>query len=282
MPLALPEARQGAAPGTTTQHGDPQSHGLRLALPSCGICPVPVSPSARSPWQDWRGHALVVGMGGIGRALVAALPLRAPHLQLHTAGRRGCDLPLDLTDDASLEALAERVRMLTPLRLVIHTAGLLHDGDLQPEKRLSQVRRRWLERSFAVNAWGPLLLARAVEAALPRDQPSHFASLSARVGSIGDNHLGGWYSYRAAKAAQNQLLRTLALEWKRRLPLACVTLLHPGTTATGLSEPFRSGVPAGRLFSPERAAGHLLDVLEGEEASVSGRFLAWDGSPIPW
>ncbi len=121
-----------------------------------------------------------------------------------------------------------------------------------------------------------------MEPALPREQPVHFASLSARVGSIGDNRLGGWYAYRAAKAAQNQLLRTLALEWQRRLPLACVTLLHPGTTATALSAPFRSSVPAGGLFSPERAAGHLLDVLEQRAAGLSGSFLAWDGTSIPW
>ena len=117
---------------------------------------------------------------------------------------------------------------------------------------------------------------------MPRERPCHFASLSARVGSIGDNRLGGWYAYRAAKAAQNQLLSTLALEWRRRRPLTSVTLLHPGTTATPLSAPFRGGVPAESLFSPERAAEQLLDVLEAQRPERSGAFLAWDGSPIPW
>jgi len=102
------------------------------------------------------------------------------------------------------------------------------------------------------------------------------------VGSIGDNHLGGWYAYRAAKAAQNQLLRTLALEWRRRLPLACVGLLHPGTTATALSDPFQAGVPDGKLFSPDRAAGHLVDVIASLTPEQSGSFWAWDGQPIPW
>ena len=153
------------------------------------------------------------------------------------------------------------------LRIVINTAGLLHDGDLQPEKRLSQVRRGCSGAQFRRQCLGPRCWwPRPIEPALPRDQPVHFASLSARVGSITDNQLGGWYAYRAAKAAQNQLLKTLALEWRRRLPLACVTLLHPGTTATPLSAPFRCGVPAEKLFSPERAAGHLLDVLEGQDA----------------
>jgi NAD(P)-dependent dehydrogenase (short-subunit alcohol dehydrogenase family) len=241
------------------------------------------------PWRDWQGHGLVVGAGGIGRALLEALPARAPGLRLWSAGRRRPgpegwqpDLELDLSDDGSLERLTGELAALTPLRLVICCAGLLHDGTLQPEKRLAQVRRSSLERSFAVNAWGPLLLAQALESALPRQQPCHFASLSARVGSIGDNGLGGWYSYRAAKAAQNQLLRTLALEWRRRFPQACVTLLHPGTTATALSEPFRGGVPPERLFSPERAAQQLLDVLERQTPECSGSFLAWDGQPIPW
>ena len=128
----------------------------------------------------------------------------------------------------------------------------------------------------------PLLLAQALEPLIPKDLPCHFASLSARVGSIGDNRSGGWYAYRAAKAAQNQLLRTLALEWRRRLPQMCVSLLHPGTTATRLSQPFQANVPAGQLFSPERAASQLLDVLAGLGPDQSGGFWAWDGQPIPW
>jgi NAD(P)-dependent dehydrogenase (short-subunit alcohol dehydrogenase family) len=237
-------------------------------------------------WSQWRGQALVVGCGGIGSALLEALPRHCPHLEIWSAGRAtapGRHLPLDLSDDRSIERFSAAAGgRLACLRLVIHTSGLLHDGELQPEKRLSQVRRCWLERSFAVNAYGPLLLARAVEPLIPRDVPSRFASLSARVGSIGDNHLGGWYAYRAAKAAQNQLLRTLALEWRRRRPLTCVSLLHPGTTATALSAPFRGGVVPEKLFSAERAAGQLLDVLAGQRPEHSGAFLAWDGSAIPW
>jgi len=230
----------------------------------------------------WRGHALVVGAGGIGGALAQELARRCPQLAVHTAGPRHGSLRLDLCDDASLEAFAAQASTLQPLRLVISTAGLLHDGDLQPEKRLSQLKREQLMRSFSVNAFGAVLLARSLEPFFPRDLPFHFASLSARVGSIGDNRSGGWYSYRAAKAAQNQLLRTLALEWRRRFPLACVSLLHPGTTATDLSAPFRSSVPPDTLFTPERAAELLLDRLASRGAEDSGAFLAWDGAPIPW
>jgi NAD(P)-dependent dehydrogenase (short-subunit alcohol dehydrogenase family) len=235
------------------------------------------------PLAEWEGQALVVGAGGIGQALATELERRCPHLTVQTAGPHRGNLRLDLTDDASLDAFAAQAAAThQPLRLVLCTAGLLHEGALQPEKRLRQVRRAALERSFGINAFGPLLLAQALEPLFPRDQPVHFASLSARVGSIEDNRSGGWYSYRAAKAAQNQLLRTLALEWRRRLPLACVTLLHPGTTATALSEPFRGSVPPASLFSAERAAGHLLDVLAGRSPQQSGAFLAWDGQPIPW
>lgn len=237
----------------------------------------------------WRGRALVVGCGGIGTALLAALAERAPGLARIGTRRAAAApiaaapiLPLNLESDASIAALVEALAEGPPLRLVIHTVGLLHDGAMAPEKRLAQVQRANLERSYRVNALAPLLLAQALEPLLPRDLPVHFASLSARVGSIGDNQLGGWYAYRAAKAAQNQLLRTLALEWRRRLPLACVSLLHPGTTATPLSAPFQANVPPERLFTPERAAGQLLDVLTELESSQSGQFWAWDGRPIPW
>ncbi|MEB3235889.1 MAG: SDR family NAD(P)-dependent oxidoreductase [Cyanobacteriota bacterium] len=242
--------------------------------------------SAAQAWEHWQGLALIVGGGGIGRALQTALAQRAPGLHVCLATRRPHhpqDLPLDLCDDRSLEALTPQLqRLAQPLRVVINTAGVLHGPGLQPEKRLAALNREQLLQSFSVNAFGPILLAQAVAGLMASEHPSHFASLSARVGSIGDNQLGGWYSYRAAKAAQNQLLRTLAIEWRRRLPHCCVSLLHPGTTATALSQPFRSAVPADRLFSPQQAADYLLTVLSGLEAAHSGGFWAWDGQPIPW
>ncbi|MDA0716621.1 MAG: SDR family NAD(P)-dependent oxidoreductase [Cyanobacteria bacterium] len=247
-----------------------------------------------SIWRDWHGTALVVGCGGIGQALLKELGEIAPGLLLVGASRQDWRLrqkkfkgdveflPLDLTDDSSLSGLAAILEKRPPLRLVINTAGLLHGPDLQPEKRLSQVNRQALERSFAVNAFAPLLLAKAIESLFSFAEPFHFASLSARVGSISDNKLGGWYAYRAAKAAQNQMLRTLALEWARKRPRGCVSLLHPGTTATALSAPFQAGVPSDRLFSPERAAKQLLDVLTVLEPQHTGQFWAWDGQQIAW
>ena len=231
--------------------------------------------------QQLEGSALIVGQGGIGSAITELLQQDCPQLTVLPLGRRS-EPRLDLCCDEDLEQITSWLQQQPPLRLVINTAGWLHDGGRGPEKRLQAIQRAGLEQAFSVNAFAPILLAKAVAPAFGHGQPCWFASLSARVGSIGDNQLGGWYGYRAAKAAQNQLLRTLALEWKRRLPMACVSLLHPGTTATELSAPFRSAVPAEKLFSPQRAAGHLLDVLAEQQPHDSGRFLAWDGSVIPW
>ena len=246
----------------------------------------PVVRSSELVAESWSGMALVVGTGGIGSAVAQELRQRCSNLTVLSCGRQGPphqDLQIDLEDDASLDrfsaALQDRDQ---PLRLLFNCSGRLHGQNLQPEKRLKQVTRPQLEQQFAINAIAPILLAKAVEPILMRDQPFHFASLSARVGSIGDNRSAGWYGYRAAKAAQNQLLRSLSVEWARRWPQACVTLLHPGTTDTDLSRPFQSFVPADKLFSPQRAAGHLIDVLLQQTPETTGRFLAWDGQDIVW
>ena len=236
--------------------------------------------------DSWQGRALVVGGGGIGRALSAEMARRQPSLLVTLATRHPVsdeEWSVDLQCKDSLSNLTEQLRGDShSLRVVINATGRLHGPSYQPEKRLQHAEQSALLDSFAINAAGPLLLAKSVEPVLARNLPFHFASLSARVGSIGDNSSGGWYAYRGAKAAQNMMLRCLSLEWERRLPLATVTLLHPGTTDTALSKPFQSFVPKEKLFSPERAAGHLLDVLMDQTPSDSGRFLAWDGQAIPW
>lgn len=192
-------------------------------------------------------------------------------------------LEADLTDEAAIGRLAAAARAQVPdLHLVVNAAGILHGDGLAPEKSARQVHMDSLERVFALNAFAPILLAAALLPLLATDAPSVFASLSARVGSIGDNRLGGWYAYRAAKAAQNQLLKTFAIELARGHRRACCLLLHPGTVDTPLSAPFQARVPADKLFTPERAARQLLDVIAGASPADNGRFLAWDGSPIPW
>ena len=234
----------------------------------------------------WVGLALVVGPGGIGSAVAAELERTCPDLKVLTAGRYGppaSSLQLDIENDTDLNQLSSSLRAEgLPLRLVFNCTGRLHGPELQPEKRLQQVERSPLEQQFGINAIAPILLAKAIEPLLVRDQPFHFASLSARVGSIGDNRTGGWYGYRAAKAAQNQLLRSLSIEWARRWPMATVSLLHPGTTDTNLSRPFQSFVAPDKLFSPERAARQLVAILLEQTPEQSGAFLAWDGQSIDW
>jgi len=211
----------------------------------------------------------------------AASELRA----LAAAEPRLVVVALDARDEGSIAAASERVAAVTDsLHLVLNCAGVLHglSPPMAPEKRLADVQPATLAASFAVNAAGPLLVAKHFERLLPRGERAVFASISARVGSIGDNRLGGWYAYRGAKAAQNMFTRTLAIEWARsRRKLVCVAL-HPGTTDTDLSRPFQANVPAERLFTAERTVRQLLAVIDRLTPADTGRFFAWDGSEIPW
>ena len=266
------------------------------------VNPLPGENTTQSGVATLRGHGLVVADGALGRALVRRLLDQAPALTVTVTGRPPEPGPdtrrllrqapdrlayrvLDLCRDEQLRDLGAHLEHLDrPLRLVVNASGWLHGPAPRqaPEKRLAALQRSALQQSFAVNAWGPVLLAQAVEPALKRSRQAWFASLSARVGSIGDNRLGGWYSYRAAKAAQNQLLKTVALEWRRTMPGVCVACLHPGTTDSPLSQPFQAGVPPGKLFTPDFSAAALLGVLLGLTPRDSGCFRAWDGQRIPW
>ncbi|MDA0358692.1 MAG: SDR family NAD(P)-dependent oxidoreductase [Proteobacteria bacterium] len=165
---------------------------------------------------------------------------------------------------------------------IITTAGVLHDGDLQPEKRVGALSADAMLRLYQINAMGPVLFFKSLWPALRRAHPVVAASISARVGSISDNRLGGWYSYRASKAALNQYLRTLSIELARYNPEATVVTLHPGTVATNLSAPFRTQLAKGQLQSPEECAARLWSVLDQVSPNDSGSFFAYDGQPIPY
>ncbi len=202
-------------------------------------------------------------------------------LQAHHGGRLML-IDADITVESDLARVAAMVPAGEGLHLLINAAGVLHEAGLAPEKTIEQVNRASLAEVFALNAFAPLLLAQALLPQLCCNQPAVFASLSARVGSIGDNRAGGWYAYRASKAAQNQLLKTFSIEWKRRNPLGTCLLLHPGTVDTPLSAPFQSKVPPGHLFDTSRAAQQLLQVIAGSSPVDSGRFMDWRGQDIPW
>ena len=242
--------------------------------------------------------AIVVGASrGIGLAITRAL-LEAPSIDSVVASYRSKStadelfaladprlrcFPAEVTDEDSLRRFAEDVRKqaIRP-DLVVHCAGILHEPGLQPEKSLRQCDPEALQRILTVNSIGPLLVAKHLIPLVPRRQPAHFAVLSAMVGSIGDNRLGGWYGYRASKAALNQLLRTLSIECKRTHPGLCVTAIHPGTTDTQLSQPFQGNVKPGKLYTPEQSAKRIIEVVTAGSPEDTGRFVNWDGKTIPW
>jgi len=237
------------------------------------------------------GKAVVMGAGGgIGAALVRQLAGRSPAgAVLALSRRRPPDLPegvtwagADLEDEASLAEAAALAAEGEAPDLVIVATGRLQVAGKGPEKSWRALESEALAEAFRVNAIGPALVAKHFLPLLPRDRRAVFAALSARVGSIGDNRLGGWYGYRASKAALNQLVRTLSVELARQRPQALCVALHPGTVATGLSAPFQGGVAEDKLFTPDFAAERLLRVIDGLEPHQTGGFFAWDGEAIPW
>ena len=227
------------------------------------------------------GLAVVIGAsGGIGRAVADNLESGGGFARVLCLSRSG-DPSLDLTDEQTIIRAATVIRHTgLPLRLMFNAAGLLHDGDLVPEKSWREIDPDHLQRSFAVNAIGPMLLMKHLLPLLPADGKSVFATLSAKVGSIGDNSLGGWYAYRASKAALNQFVKTAAIELKRRRPQAICVALHPGTVDTELSSPFsKSGLD---VQTPEVAAKHLLAAIDAFTPDQSGGFFDRFGEPLPW
>ncbi len=236
--------------------------------------------------REWEGVALIIGAGDIGKCISQYLSNVSPNLDVIVCGR---NLPnddgiyLDLENDDSFISFENQISLFDkPLRLVINTSGFLHSNLVKPEKRLSHIKRSNLVKNFSINAIAPILIAKSIENSISPEHPFSFASLSARVGSIGDNRLGGWYSYRASKAAQNQFLKTLSIEWRRKFPLSTVSILHPGTCDTKLSKPFQSSVPKDKLFTPAQSSEYLINIISEQKPSDTGKFLAWDSSIIPW
>lgn len=250
------------------------------------------STSVLQSFGDGAKVVVIGASGGIGSALVDRLLQDGSVAAIAACSRRGIrqdhpklhDHHLDLEDEGTIAAAAGSIGdRLGDLDLVIVATGLLHDGDdLRPEKTWRTLDARQMERVYRINTIGPALIAKHFLPLLARDRRSVFAALSARVGSIGDNQLGGWHAYRASKAALNMLIRNFAIELKRRTPEAICVGLHPGTVDTGLSEPFQGNVPEGKLFSPAFVAGRLLDVIDGVKMSDSGRQIAWDGQTVPY
>ncbi|MGB5301260.1 MAG: SDR family NAD(P)-dependent oxidoreductase [Thiogranum sp.] len=228
------------------------------------------------------------GSGGIGGAFVEALAQR-PWVEGITAtcNRHAFAVEhpkvtwhrLDLTDEAAIRDWAAK---LDEIDWLINAAGILHTRGQGPEKTIRQIDPAFFLENMSINALTALLLAKHLHGKFRHGRPAVFATVSAKVGSIGDNRLGGWFSYRASKAALNMCLKTLAIEWQRTLPNVAVVALHPGTTDTALSKPFQRHVPHGQLFTPGYSVNCMLNVLENLKPEHSGEFLAFDGERLPW
>ena len=232
--------------------------------------------------------AITGGSGGIGQAFVKTLAQRPAVTGIHaTYHRRTPDFdhakvswqPLDLSDEPAVQAWSET---LGELDWLINAAGMLHRPDQGPEKTIQRLDPAFFLDNIQTNTLPSLLLAKHAGRNFRHKRPAIFAAVSAKVGSIADNRLGGWVSYRASKSALNMCLRTIAIEWARTLPNVTVAALHPGTTDTALSKPFQRHVPAGQLFSPAQSVGYMLEVLDRLTPEDSGKFRAFDGEVLPW
>ena len=238
--------------------------------------------------------AIVVGArGGLGASFAQALSDSpgVTHVLTTSRDQDWCEsepLPserrvhADLTQERDLEHLAALIPEDAPLKLVLNCSGLLHAGEVKPERTWRELDLEHMRRVFDVNALGVGLLVKHLVPCMPRRERALFVSISARVGSIGDNRLGGWYSYRASKAAQNMLIKTASVEAARSHPELIIAALHPGTVDTELSKPFTRRLGPDRLFSPDVSRAHLTEVMRDLTTNDSGGLFAWDGEPIPW
>ncbi len=243
------------------------------------------------PSMNNRLRVIVIGAsGGIGAAFIDHLTASDQVTQIYALSRQGtahsspkvANLTFDFTDEESLKAAAESLRELDPFDLIIVATGLLHGEGIAPEKSIRDLSFKGFEASFMSNVIGPAMTAKYFLPLLNRNRKSVFAALSARVGSISDNRMGGWYAYRASKAALNMVLKTLSIEYGRRFKQAVIIGLHPGTVDTGLSKPFQANVPEGKLFTPEFSAAKMLEVIDQVAPENTGMLFDWAGKEIPF
>ncbi|NJM49670.1 MAG: SDR family NAD(P)-dependent oxidoreductase [Sphingomonadales bacterium] len=223
--------------------------------------------------------AVVVGAsGGIGAAFIEQLRMDNSFSEVIGLTRSG---GFDIAkEDSIAKGASDLKKREVEIGLVIVATGLLHRQECRPEKSLRDLDADWMAENYRVNAIGPALVAKHFLPLMPRRERCFFAALSARVGSISDNRLGGWHSYRASKSALNMFIRNLSIEWQRKNPEAIITALHPGTVQTRLSEPFGGGKSAQGRFLPGDSAQRMLSVLYGLKPEHSGRIFAYDGQEI--
>ncbi len=234
--------------------------------------------------------AIIGASGAIGKAMVHLLEQIPAVSRIYAFSRRDAVFDavhkvdvqhMDLLDENSIARGAGQIT--EPLDLVIITTGILHEGEgLKPEKSIKDFEPDHFSRVFAINTTGPAMVAKHFLPKMARNRKNVFSVLSARVGSISDNRLGGWYAYRASKAALNMIVKNLAIETGRKNKSSIIAALHPGTVDSHLSMPFQSGVPEGKLFTAEYSAEQLLNVIDQLTPGDSGHLFAWDGEKLPF
>lgn len=233
-------------------------------------------------------NILIAGAnGGIAEAIGAELNRRPHSIASISRGAKPSwshsHLQANLASAPAVSAIADWLKEISfEPDIVIQCSGLLHDEQTRPEKTLMQMSESWLMENISVNLVTHIHLAQALNPLLKAKKILHWVSLSAMVGSISDNHLGGWHSYRISKAGLNMFIRNLHLEWTRKSPQSIVVALHPGTTDTPLSTPFQANIADGKLYSAELTGRRLSDVVENLQQNQSGHLLHWDGSTIPF
>ncbi len=251
--------------------------------------------------ENIKQNILIVGASrGIGLGFVKTLLEKNNHANIYATYRRketaeslfnlhnqfsgSLNLrQLDITQEEQISNLCQSLKKdISQFHLVINRVGILHEDEVKPEKSLRHINTENLLSYFQVNSIASVLLAKHLLPFFRHPNPSIFASISAKVGSIGDNYLGGWYGYRASKAALNMFMKTVSIEYKRTCPNTIVVNLHPGTTNTDLSKPFQKNVPPEKLFSVERTVNQLLNVINNLTENDTGQFFSWDGTRLPW
>jgi len=228
------------------------------------------------------------GSGGIGLALIKCILATNPSAKIFATYRRRKPhlidariywFCVDVTLELDIEFLAEKMPVLD---VIINAVGILHNDNHKPEKSITAFDPVFFENNINSNTLPTLLLAKYFHKHLKSKSCSFFVSISARIGSIEDNKIGGWISYRCSKAALNMAIKTISIEWKYKLPNCCVFCFHPGTTDTELSRPFQKNVPPEKLFSTDFVAQSLMKLLDNKTPSDSGKFFSYDGTEIPW
>lgn len=233
--------------------------------------------------------AVIGASGGLGQAFVDSFSAQSNVSKIHAFSRSQFTFDntkvdshnIDITSEENIKNSVDTLKGKLLFDIVIVATGFLHDVKISPEKTMLNISLENFQEVFAVNTFGPALVAKHFLPLIPRNRRSVFACLSARVGSISNNQLGGWYAYRASKAALNMVLKNAAIETARRYKQACIIGLHPGTVDTSLSQPFQSNVKEGKLFTPEYSSAQLLKVINDVRPDQSGKVFAWDGQEIP-